>query len=125
MAEELFQRINPRNVLARSNPEVPYCLGADGSQLRTQCRATIAFHLGPFPIQHSFLVLSKLRHQAILGSDFLEDKACNVDFPNRKLRFTNGRSVDLHRPDQGVGLNMPVIMRNDPGVHPPLDTPED
>ena len=124
MAEELFRRIEKQSVLARVPPEVPFCLGADGSQLKTQCRATIAFNIGPFPVQHSFLVLSKLRHQAILGSDFLEDKECNVDFPNRKLRFVNGCEVDLHRPNKRVGLDMPVIMRNDPLAYPaPEDVP--
>ena len=114
MAEELFRQIDKQNILAVFAPEVPYCLGADGSQLRTRCRAIISFSIGPFPIQHSFLVLSKLRHPAILGSDFLEDKECNVDFPQRKLRFENGRHVDLHRPNKRVGQNMPVIMGSDP-----------
>ena len=103
MAEELYHRINKQNILAVFAPDVPYCLGADGSQLKTRCRALISFNMGPFPIQHSFLVLSKLRHQAILGSDFLEDKQCNVDFPNRKLRFVNGGDVDLHRPNKRIG----------------------
>ena len=123
MAEELFRRIGKESVLARVPPEVPFCLGADGSQLKTQCRATITFDIGPYKCQHSFLVLSKLRHQAILGSDFLEEKACNVDFPNRKLRFVNGRDVDLHRPDRGVGLNMPVLMRSDLAPSPTPEVP--